>query len=460
MLGITKHILKAIVVMQLLPLCLKAQSIITTIAGSGTPPNNYGYSGDGGQATNAKLSEPSWSVIDNLGNLYIDDAANNVIRKVNITGIITTIAGTGTAGYSGDGGPATNAEFNEPYAIAFDKAGNLYIADGINRAIRKINVSTGIIITIAGNGTAGYSGDGGPATAAEISGPLGIAFDTTGNLYFSDGAGNNVIRKITISTGIITTVVGNGTQGYSGDGGHATAAQLDFPLQVQIDKSNNLYIDDSNNNVIRKVTISTGIISTIVGNGYGAGTGTGGYSGDGGQATAAELYIPDGILLDSLGNLYIADGFNNVIRKVNTAGIIYTLAGTGIAGYSGDGGSPLAAELSSPVGIMLDAHDNLYVVDYGNNRVRKISNVSSITGIAQVTGNRGQLTLYPNPASSMLQVTYTGSSGQVSLYDVLGNELISTHAKEIDVSNLPNGVYFLNVKTTEGVLSKKVVVHH
>ncbi len=343
----------------------------------------------------------------------------------------------------------------------------MYFTDYGNYVIRKVITSTGIISTFAGIGTAGYSGDGGQATAAELDSPAGIVFDTLGNLYFADDE-NNVIRKIVVSTGIITTIVGIGIQGYSGDGGQASDAQLHFPLQVQIDKSNNLYIDDSNNNVIRKVITSTGIISTIVGTGYGAGTAFGGYSGDGGAATAAELADPDFIVLDSLGNLYISDLGNYVVRKVNTAGIIYTVAGNGYGagtsygGYSGDGGPAINAEFNQPIGLALDMHNNLYISDSRNNRVRKVSNVSSITGIEQYAGSKGQVTVYPNPASISLTLTLSKGEGiaGVYMYDVLGNEVVSTKEKEIDVSNLSNGVYFVSVKTAEGVLTKKVVVQH
>jgi len=379
MCGITKYRLIALLAMQVVLFSLKAQCIITTIAGNGTA----GYNGDNILATSAEFAIPNGNAIDQLGNVFIADAGNNRIRKIEVSsGIITTVAGNGTIGYSGDGGLAIDAELFAPTGVTFDASYNLFIADFNNNVIRKINTN-GIISTIAGNGALGYSGDGGQATSAKLSSPRQIAFDTSGNLCFSD-EGNYVIRKIIISTGIIATVVGTGTGGYSGDGGMATAATLGQTGGLCFDRLNNLYITDTDTNVIRKIVTSTGIITTIVGND------TAGYSGDGGQAIDAKLNAPVTVVTDSLGNLYISDDGNSVIRKVNTAGIISTIVGTGVTGFSGDGGSPLAAELKYPVGIALDAYDNLYIVDYGNNRVRKISNVSTI-GIKQYAANNGQM---------------------------------------------------------------------
>ena len=444
---ITKYRLIALLAMQVVLFNLKAQCIITTIAGNGT----MGYTGNGGYATQAELHYPVGIFIDSNAYIYIADAGNNCIRKINTTGIITTIAGNGIAGYSGDGGQATNAELSDTPGIAFDAAGNLYITDAYNNVIRKVNTQ-GIINTVVGNGTQGYSGDGGQAINAELWAPGQIAFDTLGNLFFSD-IFNNIIRKVN-TTGIISTVVGNGTAGYSGDGGIATSAELNQPGGIVFDKFNNLYI--ACGNAVRKVNISTGIISTI------AGTGTQGYSGDGGQATAAELYAPDFITLDNLGNLYISDAGNSVIRKVNVStGIITTIAGNGTQGYSGDGGPPLAAEFNGQAGLAFDTHNNLYVSDDSNQRIRKISNASS-AGIEQYAVGSGQVGVYPNPANTSLTLTLSKGEGiaGVYMYDVLGNEVLSTQQKEIDVSNLPNGVYFVQVTTAQGINTQKVIVQH
>ena len=247
--------------------------------------------------------------------------------------VITTVAGNGTSGFSGDGGTATSAELQNPQGIALDSSGNLYIADYNNNCVRKINTSTGIITTVAGKGTSGnYSGDGGAATSARLVYPSGVAIDSADNLYIAD-YGSNCIRKITASTGIITTVAGKfATYGHSGDGGAATSATFWWPIGIAIDSSDNLYIADSGNNCIRKITASTGIITTVAGNGPWDNSATYGstYSGDGGAATSAELCGPCGIALDALGNLYISDTGNYRIRKVTAStGIITTVAGIG-----------------------------------------------------------------------------------------------------------------------------------
>ncbi len=291
--------------------------IITSIAGNGV----IGHSGDGGPATAASLFFPGYLAVDNSGYVYFSEELGNCIRKVapGIGGIITTIAGTGSYGYSGDGGPATAAELSFPIGIALDNAGNIYFSDAYNYRIRMIN-SLGIISTIAGTGTGGYTGDGGPATAAEIYNCYGIfvdgavyAHDTAGrNVYIADGVG--AVRKIN-TAGIITTVAGGSIFGFSGDGSAATAAHLDICDDIVLDENGNMYIADGNNGRIRKVD-SLGIISTIAGNGYMAGPGTGGFSGDYCAATDAELHNPDGVAVDRFGNIYIADQNNHRIRKI------------------------------------------------------------------------------------------------------------------------------------------------
>ncbi len=338
--------------------------IITTVVGNGLASSAGSYSGDGGTATAATLNHSSGVAVNSAGNLYIVDSENNRIRKVAAgTGIITTVAGNGARGYAGDGGLATEASLF-PCGIAQDSAGNLFIADCLNNRIRKVDAGTGIITTVAGNGVAGYSGDGGAAIAATLFYPDGIAVDSAGNLFIADDY-NHRIRKVAAGTGIITTVAGNGAQGYAGDNGAATEATLNYPNGVTLDSAGNLYIADSPN--YRKVAAGTGIITTVAGNG------THGYSGDGGAATLASLDGPTGIALDSAGNFYIADIGNNRIRMVAAGtGIITTVAGNGTQGYSGDNSAATAAALNSPTGVAVDSAGNLYIADYDNNRIRMV----------------------------------------------------------------------------------------
>src|SRR5438093_82347 len=282
---------------------------ITTYAGRG-------FSGDGGPAAAAQLNTPVGMALDPAGNLYIADITNNRIRKVTSGGTISTYAGSGSFGFSGDGGPATDAQLGVPVGVALDPAGNLYIADHDNGRIRKVT-SGGTISTYAGSGSRGLSGDGGPATAAQLYSPHGVALDTAGNLYIADSTS---IRNVTPG-GTISTYAGTGTPGLSGPGGPATAAQLDVPVGVAVDPAGNLYIADSGSSRIRKVGPG-GTISTYAG----GGGGTPGFLGDGGPATAAYLNNPVGVTLDPAGNLYIADTDNTRIRKVTPAVTISTYA--------------------------------------------------------------------------------------------------------------------------------------
>jgi uncharacterized protein (TIGR03437 family) len=335
-----------------------SNGVITTVAGSGpTGINSGGYTGDNGPATSAQLNHPSGVAVDSAGSLYIADYANQCVRKVS-NGVITTVAGNGAPGYSGDGGPATSARLWFPKGVAVDSAGNLYIADYSNFRIRK--VSNGVITTVAGNG-GGYSGDNGPAIGAGLSSPQGIVVDSAGSLYITDSYSQR-IRKV--SNGVITTVAGNGTPGYSGDNGPAIGAGLNYPADVAVSAAGILYIADSNNRRIRKV--SNGVISTVAGNE------DSGFGGDNGPATNAEL-SPSGVAVDSAGSLYIADAGSDRVRKV-TNGVIITVAGTGWPGYSGDSGPATSAQLNDPIGIAPDSAGNLYIADQLNQRIREVSN--------------------------------------------------------------------------------------
>lgn len=348
---------------------LKAQ-IITTFVGNG----RYGYSGNGGPATSAKLATPSGVATDKEGNLYIADRDNNVIRVVNKNGIISNFAGSGTMGYSGDGGPAIDARLYFPDRIAFDHAGNLYIVDQVGATIRKVAVN-GIITTLVNNyGTQGFSGDGGPLINAQLNNITAIAFDKADNMYISDYY-NQRIRKVN-TAGIITTFAGIGVAGYSGDGGPATNAKLNNPWGLAFDAADNLYVSDPGNGRIRKITPS-GIISTYAGNG------TRGYSGDGGPANLAQMYGPLDCAMDQNGNLYVEDELNYAIRKISPVGIITTLAGNGTEGYTGDGGPATVAQLSDLRGISVDDVGNVYVVHRTPHQVVRKINTCATANILQ-----------------------------------------------------------------------------
>ena len=440
--------MKKIITLFALAFCLNAKAqIITTIAGNGTA----GYSGDGGPAVNAVLNYPTDVSIDAFKNIYIADQLNNRIRKVDTAGNITTIVGTGIQGYSGDGGAATAAELYNPTNIIFNANGNLIFSDRNNNKVRMVNVS-GTINTIAGNGAFGYSGDGGQAILCELAYQTGLATDNFNNIYIVD-EDNNRIRKVD-TAGIIATIVGNGTQGFTGDGGAATNAELYTPRDVAFDASGNLYIADQYNHCIRKVTTS-GIITTAVG------TGTAGYYGDGGQATNAQLHFPRGLTFDVSGNLYIADTYNSVIRKVNAAGIISTIVGNGTLGYSGDGGMAINAHLNTPIGITIDALGNLYIADGGNNRIRKVTNVAA-TGIKGLEEFDNEVIMYPNPTSNnfTIETSYTDKQ-TLQLFDVNGKIVLSqiiNGKTNIDASNLAEGVYNLSLINQNGVANKRLVI--
>ncbi len=363
---------------------------LTLVAGTG----KAGYSGDGGPAVNAQLDSPRGLALDLAGNLYIADYYNQRVRIVFPNGVITTVAGTGVAGYSGDSGPATGAQLNSPQGVAVDSAGNLYIADSGNQRIRRVSAN-GTIATAAGTGSAGYSGDSGLATSAQLCNPLGVAVDAAGNLYIADtgflfqGTNGNRIRMVSTS-GIITTVAGNGAWDFSTDGGTATTAALENPYGVAVDSAGNLYIADTFTNRIRKV--SAGIITTV------AGTSAQGFKGDGGAATSAWLNTPVGVAVDAAGNLYIADSQNNRVRKVKAAGgAISTVAGSGSVPFSGDGGPASLAQFSTPFAVATDRSGNVYFSDNDNSRVRKVApngTISTVagTGVAGYSGDNGPAT--------------------------------------------------------------------
>ena len=341
---------------------------INTVVGNGIAT----FGGDSGPATSASIHSNTAVHFDSIGNMFIADAANNRIRKVNTSGIITTVAGTGIAGSGGDAGPATNAQLNNPSDVAFDAAGNMYITDYLNNRIRKVDAS-GTITTIAGTGTSGATGDGGPATAAKLFHPQSLIIDASGKLFFCD-EGNDRVRMINTS-GIILLYAGSGTSGV-GDGGPATNATLSRPGGITINHFGSIVFSDAQHNRIREVNAS-GIISTI------AGTGSAGFSGDSGPATAAKINQPSSLCIDNVGNIFLADGNNNRVRKIDTFGNISTVAGNGSAGFSGDSGPATAASLHGPSGLCIE-NFSLYIGDATNNRVRSVGCVSPVFATAIV----------------------------------------------------------------------------
>jgi hypothetical protein len=426
---------KSILLLQFVAFYSSAQNIYA-FAGNG----NTGFSGDGGIAVNAQLKFTEGVAVDANGNVYITDSNNHRIRKVAPGGIITTICGQSSSGFFGNGILATSASLNNPTGITIDAAGNIYFCDSGNSAIRKINTS-GIITTLAGNGIGSYSGDGGPAVSATLSNPKGISVDGSGNIYIADYS-NNCIRKIS-STGTITTIAGNGSPGFSGDGGLAVSSQLSLPEAVLVDASGNIYISDSFNHRVREINTS-GIINTIAGNG-GAG-----FSGDGGNATLASVKEPRGLILDGTGNLFIASNSGR-IRVINSVGIINTFCGTGVLGNSGNGGPANLAQMILPTGLAIDPANNVFLCDPGSSVVRIICSTSCPlgTGIDGIDINGLSPLLSPNPVLNILNLKAGNAdldNSVVKILNFLGETvLMQDFSNTVDVSTLPIGVYNLKI---------------
>jgi trimeric autotransporter adhesin len=362
--------------------------ILNNAAGNTTATNDIGgYSGDNGPATKAQLNSPQGVAADAPGNVFIADTLNNVIRLVNTKGIISTYAGNGTACADpttpcGDGGPARQANLNNPYGVVLDASGDAFIADFLNNRIRRVDRKTKTITTVAGNGTecfpsTGVCGDGGRAIQASLNNPSAVFVDAAGNLYIAD-RGHSRIRFVDANTQIITTVAGTGNFGFGGDGGHATSAFLDRPLGIFVDSAGNILIADTLNERIRQVT--AGVISTIAGGGSG---------GDGHLATSAILAQPIALALNSSGDQFIADLSNNRIRRVNnTTHDITTVAGNGIVGYSGDNGPARRASLRGPEGDAIDSMGDVFIADSGNNVIRRVDGSTQvITTYAGIFGS-------------------------------------------------------------------------
>jgi sugar lactone lactonase YvrE len=405
-------------------------------------------------ALTVPLIFPSAIVFDTTGNLYFAETGNHVIRKVDTTGHITIIAGTGTQGFSGDAGPATSATLDSPQGLALDTENNLYIADTHNHRIRKLNLTTGTLTTIAGT-SAGFFGDAGPATTAQLNLPTALVLDSANNLYLAD-TGNHRIRKIS-TAGIITTIAGTGTQGFSGDSGPATAAAIDSPTGIALDTANNLYLADAHNHRIRRIDAGTGIITTI------AGTGTPGFSGDTTAATTASLDLPHGLTIDAAGNLYLADTENHRIRRIDAAtGIITTVAGDGTQAFSGDGGPATASSLNSPRNTAISPSTLLTLADTGNQRIRQLTaapapatTIQTIAGLGLTTPGALTLTAPNVIAYGAGQLTATLAStthatGIITFFDTtstatitLGTSPLAANIATLPTATLPAGLHNL-----------------
>jgi hypothetical protein len=393
----------------------------------------------GVEATSVALARPHGLAYDTAGNLYIADTDENIIRKVNAAGIITTVAGDGEQGYGGDGGLATAALLDRPAGVAVDSHGNIYIADTHNNRVREVVASSGNIVTVAGTGVAGFSGDGAAATAATLNYPTAVAVDSNGNVYIAD-TNNHRIREIAGTT--INTVAGDGEQFYSGDGGAATAAGLDSPNGVAVDTAFNIYIGDTHNQRVRLVTFTTGFITTL------AGTGVKGFTADGPAASAA-LARPRGVAVDTSGNVYLADSDNDRIRTIG-GGNVTTIAGNGAEGFSGDGSASTSAWLDTPGAVAISGATVLFS-DTENNRVRQVSGgmIDTIVGLANPPVQASLIS--PTPGSvlgSSAAFTWTSGSGPTAYELWLGTTGVGSDnlynsggitATSANVTGLPAG---------------------
>lgn len=422
-----------------------AQYIINTIAGNGV----QGYTGDGVQATTTALNYTEGVARDATGNIYIGDWSNYRIRLVNTNGIISTIAGTGVSGYSGDGGQATAAQVSNTMGVCTDALGNVYIADEFNSRIRKINTS-GVISTVVGTATAGFSGDGGQATAAEIDFPLDVVTDGANNIYITDY--NSRIRMVNVATGVIKTVVGNGVFTYAGDGGPALSASIAQPWGIWVNGTGStIYIADTYNQRLRKATVGGNIVLV-------AGNGTVGFGGDGGPATAAMLNYLTGVYLDGGGNAFVADIYNERVRKVTPAGIISSVAGNGVQSFSGDGGPATAAELNDLRQLVMDPAGNVYIGDLFNNRIRKLTNtvlpITLLSFDAEYQASSNTVPLTWTTASETNNKVFTiekqadGDNWQtVATVAGAGNSTQSINYSAIDNNPIPGTSYYRLMQT-------------
>jgi len=411
--------------------------IITTIAGSGSS----GFAGDGGLATTARLNLPFNITFDKSDNIFIADTYNNSIRKIDVeSGIISTVVGTADKNQI--------SELKTPTGLTFDNFNNLFVADLANLRIRKVNLDTGNSITLVGE----KSETERPNINASLGGPFSVVFDKVGNLYVSIN-GDSKVSKVEFSTGIISTIAGTGLSGFSGDGDLAKNARLSNPTGLALDTNGNLYISDTGNERIRKVDLSTNLITTI------AGTGVNGFSGDGELAINTELSNPLGLAIDKDNNLFVVDRGNNRVRKINTStGIISTIAGKGEAGFSGDGELARNALLSNPTGVAFNKEGDLFIVDRGNNRIRRISGLTSNEDELELSAN---LLVYPNPSTDKITIELKNNLDlkEASLFNIRGKQIRAKMTdNSFNVSKLPRGIYVLRIVTSKGIIEQKVVL--
>jgi len=370
-----------------------APGVITTIAGTGA----VGFAGDGGPATAAWVNNPLGLTVDRRGNVIVAQTDHR-IRLIGTNGVISTIAGNGSGGFAGDNGPATLASLSSPWAVAADSSGNIFIADYGNQRVRKVT-PFGLIGTVAGGG-AGFAGDGGPAVSASFRGPSGVAVDAIGNLYISD-RDNHRVRKVDTG-GTISTIVGDGTCSSTGDGGLASLARICLPHGLAVDSLGNVFIAETGGHRVRKIS-PTGVITTVAGNGQFT------FSGDGGPATSASLFLPHSVAVDSSGSLYIADRQNFRIRRVSASGMISTIAGYGLNGYSGDGGLAISAALQRPWGVAVNGAGDVFISDTENQRIRRVGNVR-VSGDADGDGRSELYWRSSSPGSGLSWWMMNGNS--------------------------------------------------
>lgn len=423
---------------------------ISTIAGTGTP----GTSGDGGSALSAGLLYPQGLALTPDGQLYFAQGNDHVVRMVDIpSGTIAHVAGIGALGYGGNGGPAVDAGLAAPYDVALDANGDLFISESDAYRIRRIDRVTGIIETFAGTTSPGNNVEV-PALQAQLNGPRGITFNTAGELFIGL-VGNECVRYIDADSSYLHAYVGtgaNGSTGFSGDGGPALEAQLYAPYGVHVAPNGNLYIADLNNRRIRMVDVNTGIITTVAGNGQIA------FDGDDVQATEAAIGRPRFVAVDAENNIYFTNEEQYRIRKVDGAtGRITTIAGAGVAGYSGDGGAATAAAINTAFGIVVDGEGRVYFADTYNHRIRVLTPVDD-TGVAEATGQE-PIFAFPSPALDLLQVR-SAARGVVELVDAQGRQVLTgdlrTGQTTLNVCGLSAGLYTVRMV---GALPTRVMVH-